>query len=94
MKKFPSLVSELDALEDQLKENPEIGESLGGGLFKLRLASRDKGKGKSGGFRIITYLVSEQLDSKEIFLVVIYDKSEEGSIKKHVLVKYLKTLFG
>jgi mRNA-degrading endonuclease RelE of RelBE toxin-antitoxin system len=55
-KKFPSLGDELIELEKELEENPKIGDSLGANIYKVRLASKDKGKGKSGGFRIITYL--------------------------------------
>jgi mRNA-degrading endonuclease RelE of RelBE toxin-antitoxin system len=57
------------------------------------LAARDKRKGKSGGFRIISYLVQEFQDSTEIYLITIYDKSEEASIDKSVLQKLVKSIF-
>ena len=66
-KKFLSLDSELEELETELKENPELGEPLGANLYKVRLASKDKGKGKSGGFRVITYLIQENKSSYDIF---------------------------
>lgn len=47
-KKFKSLEGEVDALIDELTEKPTIGESLGAGLHKVRLARKSKGKGKSG----------------------------------------------
>lgn len=92
-KKFPSLLQELITLEDELIKNPEMGVSLGANIYKIRLASKDKGKGKSGGFRIITYLITENELSKEIFLITIYDKSEESSIKIPQLLKIIKNLF-
>ncbi len=49
VKKFKSLKTEILELEDELIKNPEMGTSLGGGLYKVRLASKDKGGGKSGG---------------------------------------------
>jgi len=73
-------------------QNAELGEPLGANLYKIRLASSDKGKGKSGGFRIITYLVREKENICEIFLIIIYDKSEEGSIKKPLLLKLAKSI--
>jgi hypothetical protein len=92
-KKFPSLSSELEGLEADLMRNSKIGESLGANLYKIRLASKDKGKGKSGGFRVITYLVQENKDSLEIFLITIFDKTEESSISATTLKKLVKTIF-
>lgn len=60
-----------------LEENPRSGTPLGGELYKIRLAVKSKGKGKSGGARIITYYLSKD---NEIFLLSIYDKSEQGAI--------------
>jgi len=67
LKKFPSLQKELAELEKILIQNPELGEHLGASLYKIRLASKDKVKGISGGFRIITYLVKDFEDFSEIF---------------------------
>jgi hypothetical protein len=83
VKKFPALKAELLNLSEALQNNHELGENLGGGLYKIRLASADKGKGKSGGFRVITYSVAEVKPNEyEVFLITIYDKSEESTIKK------------
>ena len=93
LKKFASLENELVELEKDLLQNPELGEPLGVGLYKIRLASKDKKKGKSGGFRIITYLIKETKGAYEIFFIIIYDKSEEGSLKKPQLLKLIKSIF-
>ena len=89
-KKFVSLKTELKLLETELLKNSNIGVSLGNGLYKIRLANKDKVSGKSGGFRIITYIITE---NNEIILLVIYDKSEESSIKKTELLKIAKKYF-
>lgn len=47
-KKFLSLDNEIEELESRLLINPQLGESLGANLFKIRLASKSKGTGKSG----------------------------------------------
>lgn len=91
-KKFASLEGEMDALIDNLTETPALGESLGAGLYKIRLASKSKGKGKRGGFRVITYLVTKTEDGTDIYLLTMYDKSEESSIKKEMLLTLAKTL--
>lgn len=42
---------------DSLEVTPKQDQSLGAGLYKIRLGSASKGGGKSGGFRAITYYV-------------------------------------
>jgi hypothetical protein len=89
-KKFPALENELATLFEELEENPKKGQSLGAGLFKIRLANEGKGKGKSGGFLVITYLLEESEEGTDIYVVTIYDKSEDSTIKKPALVKMVK----
>ncbi|MGE5447839.1 MAG: hypothetical protein ACM3PR_05710 [Bacteroidales bacterium] len=43
------------------------------------MAISSKGKGKSAGARIITFMVTED---KEVYLVYIYDKSQLENITK------------
>jgi mRNA-degrading endonuclease RelE of RelBE toxin-antitoxin system len=86
IKKFPSLKTELVNLSDELENNPEIGTPLGNSSFKIRLAIKSKGKGKSGGARVITYLVTQ---NKEVYLLTIYDKSEFENIDD----KTIKSIF-
>lgn len=92
VKKFFSLEGEIDSLIQQLTEDPTLGIPLGGGLYKIRIASKSKGGGKSGGFRVITYLVKEKEDGTDVYLITMFDKSEESSIKKEQLVKLIKLL--
>ena len=77
IKKFPSLKTEYAQLVASLKESPEQGTSIGNQCYKIRLAIASKGKGKSGGARIITHL---QVINKKVFLLSIYDKSEQENI--------------
>lgn len=93
-RKFPSIDTDLSKLEDELISNPRKGTSLGANLFKIRLANSDKQSGKSSGYRVITYLVDQKLESTDIYLVTIYDKSEESNILKSDLVKIVSAIFG
>ena len=77
IKKFPSLKKELSDLGDILSQTPSLGTALGNDTFKIRLAVKSKGKGKSGGMRIITYKIEK---NREVYLLTIYDKSEIASI--------------
>ena len=92
-KKFFSIRSEIEQLEKTLVKQPDIGVSLGGGVYKIRIACEAKGKGKSGGFRVITYLVDERADGTDIYLITMFDKSEESSIKTSLLKKIIKNIF-
>lgn len=93
-KKHLSLSDDLDKLEARLIVNPKQGTDLGGGLYKLRLAVKSKGKGKSGGYRIITYLIDEANADTKINMLTLYDKSDESSINKDFLLKLINELFG
>lgn len=63
-------------LLEALKENPEQGADLGKGLHKIRMAISSKGKGKSGGARVITLTALISKTDTDIILLTIYDKSE------------------
>jgi hypothetical protein len=89
IKKYPSLKIELMGLNNQLALNPEMGAPLGNNSYKIRLAIKSKGKGKSGGARIITYLIDEHL---EIYLLTIYDKAEFDSIDDKTLRRIISNI--
>ncbi|MBS1569351.1 MAG: type II toxin-antitoxin system RelE/ParE family toxin [Bacteroidetes bacterium] len=77
LKRYRSLRDELMAVEADLKRDPHLGTSLGHGVFKVRVAIKSKVKGKSGGARLITYVITED---KEVYLLSTYDKSEMDSL--------------
>ena len=87
LKKYPSLKSELAQLGNLLSENPELGTPIGRSCFKVRVAIASKGKGKSGGARIITNFV---LADGAVYLINIYDKSEKDSLTDKELSELLK----
>jgi mRNA-degrading endonuclease RelE of RelBE toxin-antitoxin system len=54
LKKYKSLKTDLADLFELLENEPVQGKSLGKDCYKIRLAITSKGKGKSGGARVIT----------------------------------------
>ena len=56
-KKYPSLKDEFATLIESLENEPKQGTSLGKNCYKIRLAIKSKGKGKSGGARVITRML-------------------------------------
>ena len=77
---------EIEALKGVLSEDPETGTPIGNGFYKIRLAIRSKGKGKRGGARVITLV---RIVSETIYLVSIYDKSEQADISGKELEQLL-----
>ena len=73
-KRYKSLDKDLERLEKELLQNPEMGSDLGGGLRKVRMSIASKGKGKSGGARVITLIILLSPEEKEIGLHYIYDR--------------------
>jgi len=91
-KKYRSLADEISELEKLLLLNPKLGTDIGEGIYKIRLAVKSKGKGKSGGFRVVTYLIVENNDDLIINLIILYDKSEIDDIPKKSLLEIVDTI--
>lgn len=89
-KKYRSLKTDLDKLIDSLEENPIQGEPLGKDCYKIRMAITSKGKGKSGGSRVITCV---KIVNQTAYLLTIYDKSDKENISDKELDELL-TLAG
>jgi mRNA-degrading endonuclease RelE of RelBE toxin-antitoxin system len=92
-KKYKSFVSDYDVFLDELEKNPFGGESLGHHVYKNRMAIASKGKGKSGGARVITYNVQQSSeDEVQITLMSIYDKSEIDNVSDAYLRSLVKDI--
>lgn len=76
-KKYKNIKNDVLELANELEKNPTIGTELGNNTFKVRIKNSDNNKGKSAGYRIITYCINEY---NEVFLVTIYSKSEKENI--------------
>ena len=88
-KKFPSLKNEFTQLIADITENPITGTFIGNNCYKIRLAVGSKGKGKSGGTRIITYLY---IETETVYLLTIYDKNEKSDLKPNELKEMVNRL--
>lgn len=68
---------EREAIVDLIASNPDAGDEISGtgGMRKLRIAG--KGKGKSGGYRAITFFSGQDIP---VFLVTMYGKSQKDNI--------------
>jgi hypothetical protein len=95
LKKYPSLKADLATLEAQLLAKPDSGTPLGQNAYKIRLAIQSKGRGKSGGARIITHLetlVLRDETDQTVSLLYIYDKADTASISQRELEDLIRNL--
>ena len=86
IKKFPSLRNEYALLIENLLKNPQTGTLIGNNCYKIRLAIAAKGKGKSGGARVVSHLYFK---TETIYLLTIYDKSEKQDLKPNELTQMI-----
>jgi len=99
LKRFSSLKMELVQLEQDLMGNPKLGKYLGHDSYKIRIAVKSKGKGRSGGLRVISHIDTEiigviEMDGEVTYvnLIAIYDKSETSTISDKELKDLINNL--
>ena len=91
-KKYHSLVDDYISFLQSIKKNPFQGVELGRGVRKVRMSVASKKRGKSGGMRVITYLVnSTKDDNVEITLLYLYDKSELENVSDKFISFLIKS---
>ena len=73
-----------------MSENPFAGVDLGDGVRNVRMAIKAKGKGKSGGARVITYNIDEKAEVPHIDFLTIHDKSEIDNVSDSYIQSLLK----
>ena len=88
-RKFKSFKKELAELFDSLETDPTQGTALGYDCYKIRIAIKSKGKGKSGGARAITHVIAVR---EHVYLLTVFDKSEKDNISDKELQELLKMI--
>lgn len=89
-KRHRSILADVVAKVGELLEDPYTGNALiAENCYKVRMAITSKGKGKSGGSRIITCVKIEQ---DTLYLLTIYDKSEREDLEDGELKELLKQI--
>jgi hypothetical protein len=88
-KKHRSIKNDLIKLQENLLLNPLLGTPLGNNVYKIRMAITSKGKGKSAGARVISFVF---VQNEQIFLLSIYDKSEKETVTDTEIKAFLDNL--
>jgi hypothetical protein len=98
LKKYHSLSKDLLLLEQELISFPRTGTPLGQDVYKIRLKITSKGKGKSGGARVISLVEAIVIGSAgpnpdseyTVNLLTIYDKADVDNISDKELKDLIK----
>lgn len=88
-KRHKSLQQDFERLLASLLQNPMQGVELDGGLRKVRLAITSKGRGKSGGARVI---IRVRIVADELQLLYIYDKADFENVSDAFLRDFIKRM--
>ena len=91
-KKFPHIKDDLSRLFHNLQEDPQIGDPISGWkrkIWKIRAASRDLRRGKSGAFRVIYAWTSGK---RVVYPLFVYFKGERENVTKIEIDTLLKKL--
>ena len=89
-KHFKRLAKKNSKLREALRDalfgfNRDLAISIGQGVYKLRLASENKGK--SGGYRLYVYVVEI---NKILTPIAIYSKSEKENLAPDEMSEHLE----
>jgi len=91
-KRYPSFRNDLLKLRELLNSDPKAGMPIGNSCFKIRITIASKNKGKSGGARVITNVISVNDLDGVIYLLAVYDKSDQENISDSRIHNLLKEL--
>lgn len=92
MKRYRSLKADLGELITLLEKNPMQGDELTPGVRKIRMAISSKGRGKSGGARVITYTIVVAENEGRVYLIDIYDKADYSTVNVDIIKKMVDDL--
>lgn len=87
-KKYRKIRSDIQPIIDQLIQGSIVGEQIQGTLlnvYKVRARNSDAHRGKSGGYRIIYYLVTQA----HVILLTIYSKTEQQDIENQTILSII-----
>ena len=91
-KRHRSLIDDYESFIESLKANPMQGVEIAPNIRKIRMAVASKGRGKSGGARVITFNALVADHGGTIYLLLVYDKADAASVKMNVVREIIKEM--
>ena len=91
-KKYPSFKQDYKDFLDSIKENPLQGDEITKNRRKISMAIKSKGKGKSGGARVVTFNVLTNTEKGQVVFLLLYDKEDASTVKVNVVKQLVQDL--
>lgn len=91
-KKYPSLKKDYKEFLESIKNNPLQGDEITKNIRKIRMAIKAKGKGKSGGARVITFNVFTDVENGHVVFLLLYDKEDASTVKVNVVKQLVRDM--
>ena len=91
-KKYPSFKQDYKDFLVSIKNNPLQGDEITKNIRKIRMAIKAKGKGKSGGARVITFNVLANIENGQVVFLLLYDKEDASTVKVNVVKQLVQDM--
>ena len=91
-KKYPSFKQDYKDFLLSIKNNPLQGDEITKNIRKIRMAIKAKGKGKSGGARVITFNILTDVENGQVVLLLLYDKEDASTVKVNVVKQLVRDM--
>lgn len=91
-KKYPSFKQDYKEFLESIKNNPLQGDKITKNIRKIRMAIKAKGKGKSGGTRVITFNVLTDVENGHVVFLLLYDKEDASTVKVNVVKQLVRDM--
>ena len=91
-KKYPSFKQDYKDFLESIKNNPLQGDEITKNIRKIRMAIKAKGKGKSGGARVITFNILTDIENGHVVFLLLYDKKDASTVKVNVVKQLVRDM--
>lgn len=91
-KKYPSFKQDYKDFLVSIKNNPLQGDEITKNIRKIRMAIKAKGKGKSGGARVITFNILTDIKNGHMVFLLLYDKEDASTVKVNVVKQLVRDM--
>lgn len=91
-KKYPSFKQNYKDFLVSIKNNPLQGDEITKKIRKIRMAIKAKGKGKSGGARVITFNILTDIENGQVVFLLLYDKEDASTVKVNVVKQLVRDM--
>ena len=91
-KKYPSFKQDYKDFLLSIKNNPLQGDEITKNIRKIRMAIKAKGKGKSGGARVITFNILTDIENGQVVFLLLYDIEDASTVKVNVVKQLVRDM--